>query len=150
MSIGQQAYSSAWAASFFGLAAHAGLESFPPVLSGCLVAVVLVLPAGLPACSRLRGAYFAIGSWVGGRGVPCWVIANHHSRGRRPGPVRERGAVGRIPSRWWQSLDLLCALPLVAVATFLEYALLRSRWGLALTAARQRVGLAQPRRWRGR
>ena len=45
-------------------------------------------------------------------------------------------AVATIPSWWRQSLTFWCALLLGAGATFLVYALLRSRYGLALTAVR--------------
>jgi branched-chain amino acid transport system permease protein len=136
VSIGQQAFVGLGGYCLFALAALGG---FSPLLgipaAGLLGAVVAVPVAGV--LFRLRGAYFAIGSWVmaevfrlvasqisvlgGGSGtsLPVAVVTGiAHSR------------QGREFLVYWVALALALAV-LGAIVV-----LLRSRWGLALTALR--------------
>jgi branched-chain amino acid transport system permease protein len=62
VSIGQQASVGLGAYSLFA-AAIAGLDPLLAILVAGAVAAILALPTGF-ALFRLRGAYFAIGSWV--------------------------------------------------------------------------------------
>lgn len=133
VSIGQQAFVGIGGYTLVVLGLHAGLNPFLAVPAGGLVAGLLALPAGC-LLFRLRGAYFAIGSWVVAE-VFRLVIANITAVGGGSGLSVTR-AVATIPSWWRQSLTFWCALLLGAGATFLVYALLRSRYGLALTAVR--------------
>ena len=133
VSIGQQAYVGIGGYTLVVLGLHAGLNPFLAVPAGGLAAGLLALPAG-SVLFRLRGAYFAIGSWVMAE-VFRQVIANIPAVGGGSGLSVTR-AVATIPSWWRQSLTFWCALLLGAGATFLVYALLRSRYGLALTAVR--------------
>jgi branched-chain amino acid transport system permease protein len=136
MSIGQQAYVGLGGYLFFALTAKLGTPPLISVLLVGLVAALLSVPiAGL--LFRLRGAYFAIGSWVvaevfrlgtnlitplgGGSGMSL--------------PVRVAQSVGsssqqRYVAVYWTTIALLLGLLLLIVLV------LRSRWGLALTAIR--------------
>ena len=136
MSIGQQAYVGLGGYLFFALTAHAGVPPLVSVLLVGVAAAALSVPiAGL--LFRLRGAYFAIGTWVmaevfrlssslftplgGGSGMSL--------------PVKVAQAVGsnsqeRYANVYWTSIALLLWVLLLIVVV------LRSRWGLALTAIR--------------
>lgn len=136
MSIGQQAYVGLGGYLFFALTAHAGVPPLVSVLLVGVAAAALSVPiAGL--LFRLRGAYFAIGTWVmaevfrlssslftplgGGSGMSL--------------PVKVAQAVGsnsqeRYANVYWTSIALLLGVLLLIALV------LRSRWGLALTAIR--------------
>ena len=63
VSIGQQAFIGLGAYGLFVLADKAGIHPFLAVLVAALAATVIAIPtAGL--AFRLRGGYFAIGTWV--------------------------------------------------------------------------------------
>jgi branched-chain amino acid transport system permease protein len=136
VSVGQQAFVGLGAYLLFGLAMQVDL---PPLwtipLAGLIAAVVAVPVAWL--IFRLRGAYFAIGTWVvaevfrlgaaqvsalgGGSGISLptdLVLSLASSR-----TMREL-------TLYWLALGLLVAI-LGAI-----FVLLRSRYGLALTAIR--------------
>jgi branched-chain amino acid transport system permease protein len=136
VSIGQQAFVGIGGYVLFSFAITAGanpLWSYP--LAGLIGAVVAVPSAAL--LFRLRGAYFAIGSWVladtlklifsqvsalgsgSGTSLPVSVIL---MLGHRPGP--------RESVIYWSAFMLL-----VLVMGIIVW-LLRSRYGLALTAVR--------------
>ncbi len=133
VSIGQQAFVGLGGYTLVVLGLHAGVNPFLAVPAGGIVAGLLALPAGC-VLFRLRGAYFAIGTWVMAE-VFRQVIANITAVGGGSGLSVTR-AVATIPTWWRQSLTFWCALLLGGGATFLVYALLRSRYGLALTAVR--------------
>src|SRR5262245_43849764 len=63
VSIGQQAFVGLGAYSLFAASSIVGLDPLPGILIGGAMAAVLALPTGF-ALFRLRGAYFAIGTWV--------------------------------------------------------------------------------------
>jgi branched-chain amino acid transport system permease protein len=136
MSIGQQAYVGFGGYLFFALTAHAGLDPWVSVLLVGLAAAVLSVPiAGL--LFRLRGAYFAIGSWVMAEvfRLSVSLITPLGGGSGMSLPVKVAQAVGssaqaRYESVYWGALCLLLALLLLMVLV------LRSRWGLALTAIR--------------
>lgn len=136
MSIGQQAYVGFGGYLFFALTAHAGLSPWASVLLVGLAAALLSVPiAGL--LFRLRGAYFAIGSWVMAEvfRLSASLITPLGGGSGMSLPVKVAQSVGssaqaRYESVYWGSLGLLLALLLLMVLV------LRSRWGLALTAIR--------------
>jgi branched-chain amino acid transport system permease protein len=136
VSIGQQAFVGLGGYSLFALTIFLGL---PPVLAVLLAGVVAALFAVPTAwiIFRLKGAYFAIGTWVvaevyrltfaqisvlgGGSGssLPTQIVQSM-------APTR----VARDYMIYWTGLLLI----VVVLATI--YLILRSRWGLALTAIR--------------
>jgi branched-chain amino acid transport system permease protein len=136
VSIGQQAFVGLGGYVLFSYAITAGanpLWSYP--LAGLVGAIVAVPSAAL--LFRLRGAYFAIGSWVladtfklvfsqisalgsgSGTSLPVSVVL---MLGHRPGP--------RESVIYWSAFALL----LLVMGTIVW--LLRSRYGMALTAVR--------------
>jgi branched-chain amino acid transport system permease protein len=132
VSIGQQAFIGIGAYGLYVLGDEAGLHPFVAVAVAGLAAVVLAVPTAALAF-RLRGGYFAIGTWViaevyrlltvnwdyvgGGNGVTILSAA---------GLDREYRAHGTY---FW-------ALGVGAGSVLVAYLLLRSRIGLALTAIR--------------
>jgi branched-chain amino acid transport system permease protein len=136
VSVGQQAYVGLGAYVLFALAMLAGIHPLVAVpLAGLAAAVVAVPVAAL--IFRLRGHYFAIGTWVvaevfrlsaaqvsaldGGSGtsLPAAIVLSI-------APTRQL----REFVTYWIALGLMVAV-LVAIVL-----LLRSRFGLALTAIR--------------
>lgn len=133
VSIGQQAYVGLGGYVLVVLGLNAGLNPFVVIPLGGLVAAVVAVPAGC-ILFRLRGSYFAVGSWVVAE-VFRLLIANTTAVGGGSGLSVTR-AVAPIPAWWRQSLTFWCAVLLGCGATVLVYVLLRSRHGLALTAVR--------------
>lgn len=136
VSVGQQAYVGFGGYVLFGSAIFLGV---PPLLAVPLAGVLAAIVA-LPVSwlvFRLKGAYFAIGTWVvaevfmllasqwsalgGGSGISLPIAI-----------VREIGATraARENMIYWTTLGVTAAV-IVGV-----YLLLRSRWGLALQAIR--------------
>ena len=136
VSIGQQAFIGIGAYSLYLLGDDGGVHPFAAVALAGLVAAAISLPTALLAF-RLRGGYFAIGTWViaevfhlltingadihvdtgGGEGVTILSAARLERTFRAHGTY------------WW-------ALGVGAGSVLLAYAILRSRLGLALTAIR--------------
>jgi branched-chain amino acid transport system permease protein len=136
VSVGQQAFVGLGGYLLFGLAMFGGV---PPLwiipITGLIAAVVAVPVAWL--IFRLRGAYFAIGTWVVAE-VLRLVSAQIGALGGGSGTSLPTGIVLSIAgSRSMRELVLywlaLALLVLILGAIFL---LLRSRYGLALTAIR--------------
>jgi branched-chain amino acid transport system permease protein len=136
VSIGQQAFIGIGAYSLYLLADRGGVHAFGAVaLAGLVAAAMSALVA--PLAFRLRGGYFAIGTWViaevfallvlngsdlgvdlgGGVGVTIFSAAQLDREFRAHGTY------------WW-------ALAAGAGSVLITYAILRSRIGLALTAIR--------------
>ncbi len=136
VSIGQQAFVGLGGYSLFALTIFLGL---PPILAVLLAGVIAALLAAPTAwvVFRLRGAYFAIGSWVVAE-IYRLVFAQISALGGGSGSSLPTQIVQSIaPTRlardnliYWTGLGLIVAV----LATI--YLILRSRWGLALTAIR--------------
>jgi branched-chain amino acid transport system permease protein len=147
VSIGQQAFVGLGAYSLFATTAIADLDPLLGIPIGGAIAAILALPTGF-ALFRLRGAYFAIGTWVAAeifRLLLAQVKQLGGGTGMSLGPEITNGmagldfiksafgmrtAVARDAAAYWLALFLLVAT-LAAV-----YFLLRSRQGLALAAIR--------------
>jgi len=136
VSVGQQAYVGLGAYVLFALTVLAGLHPLAAIaLAGLVGAVVAVPVAGL--IFRLRGHYFAIGTWVVAE-VFRLIASQVSALGGGSGISLPIGIVTSIGSSrqarefliYWLALAILAA---VLGAIFL---LLRSRYGLALTAIR--------------
>ncbi|MDT0683819.1 branched-chain amino acid ABC transporter permease [Roseicyclus sp. F158] len=136
VSVGQQAYVGFGGYMLFTLTIFAGLGAIPAILLGAVLAALVSMPVAA-LLFRLRGAYFAIGTWVmaevfrlsfaqigalgGGSGssLPIAVV-------RSLGDSRD----AREALSYWLALG---AAVLVVAAVYL---FLRTRQGLALTAIR--------------
>lgn len=145
VSVGQQAFVGVGAYALFAFTLMAGVEPMLSVVLAGLAAGLVAIPAAL-IVFRLRGAYFAIGTWVLSE-VCRLVLAQFRQLGGGTGTslppdivdsivgldfVRHllavRGPAARDILAYWLALVL-------AVGTFLlVYRLLRSRHGLALAA----------------
>jgi branched-chain amino acid transport system permease protein len=138
VSIGQQAYIGIGAYALLYFADHLGANLFLSILLAALAAGILAVPtAGL--VFRLRGGYFAIGTWVVAE-VYRLLVANTQSLGGGSG-VTITAAIGidrttRLYATYWIALGLGLGSVLVV------YYLLRSRLGLALRAVRDRESAA--------
>jgi branched-chain amino acid transport system permease protein len=145
ISVGQQAFVGMGAYALFAFTLVGGLDPVPSIVLAGVAAGLVAIPAAL-IVFRLRGAYFAIGTWVVAE-VCRLVMAQVKQLGGGTGTslppdvagsmigldtVRElfavRGPAARDIMAYWLALVL-------AVGTFaLVYRLLRSRYGLALSA----------------
>jgi branched-chain amino acid transport system permease protein len=136
VSVGQQAYVGLGAYALFALTIMLGLHPLAAiVLAGLIGAAVSVPVAAL--IFRLRGHYFAIGTWVVAE-VFRLLASQVSALGGGSGISLPVGIVTSIASSrqerefvvYWAAFALLVAV-LVAIVL-----LLRSRYGLALTAIR--------------
>jgi branched-chain amino acid transport system permease protein len=145
ISVGQQAFVGVGGYALFAFTIIAGLDPVSSIVLAGVVAGVLAIPAAL-IVFRLRGAYFAIGTWVvaevcrlilaqvkqlgGGTGtsLPPEVASSVVGLDFIRNIFAVRGPAARDIMSYWLALVL-------AVGTFiLVYRLLRSRYGLALAA----------------
>ena len=136
VSVGQQAFVGIGGYALFALTIYGGV---PPVLAVALagvVAAVLALPTAF-IVFRLRGAYFAIGTWVVAE-VYRGVAGQIHALGVGTGmslPIFVSRAVSA--TRAGRETVLYYVALAIAIGTVLAVFLwLRSRQGLALTAIR--------------
>jgi branched-chain amino acid transport system permease protein len=154
VSIGQQAFIGLGAYALFAATLIAELDALVGILIGGIVAAVLAVPTAL-VVFRLRGAYFAIGTWVAAevyRLILAQVKALGGGTGTSLGPdvtnqmfgldwiaglFGVRVAAARDIATYWLAL-LLLVLTLFAI-----YRLLRSRRGLALAAIRDSENAAE-------
>jgi branched-chain amino acid transport system permease protein len=132
VSIGQQAFLGVAAYAMFGLAGHYDIDPF--VAAGlCLLApVVLAVPTYL-LLRRLEGPYFAIGTWVVAE-VCRLVISNTAWLGSSSGLTLR--AMQRYSLEERQAGVVWLAALMLVLTVGGSYGLLRSRFGLALTAMR--------------
>jgi branched-chain amino acid transport system permease protein len=136
VSVGQQAYVGLGAYLLFALTLRAGL---PPLwaipVAGVISAVVAIPAAGL--LFRLRGHYFAIGTWIVAE-VFRLLASQVSVLGGGSGLSLPAGIVTSIATTR-QAREFLIywvALALVILVVLLIVCLLRSRYGLALKAIR--------------
>src|SRR5215472_3890271 len=145
ISVGQQAFVGVGAYTLFAFTVIAGFDAVLSILFSGVIAGLVAIPAAL-IVFRLRGAYFAIGTWVVAE-VCRLVLAQVKQLGGGTGTslppdvassivgldfVRNFFAV-RGPAARDMMVYLLALL--LALGTFaLVYRLLRSRHGLALSA----------------
>ena len=136
VSVGQQAYVGFGGYMLFALTMFAGLHPITAVLvSGVLAAVLSVPVAAL--IFRLKGAYFAIGTWVMAE-VFRLSFAQVSSLGGGSGSSLPVGVVKSLASSrsGREALSYWLALGAAVVVIACVYLFLRSRRGLALTAIR--------------
>jgi branched-chain amino acid transport system permease protein len=133
LSVGQQAFVGLGAYSLVVFGLLGGINAFVVVP---IAGVVGVVGAALlaPLAFRLRGAHFAVGTWVMAE-VLRIVVANLPFVSGGSG-VSVAPAVRGLGIDTRDALSLWIALALGAGSMAAIYALLRSRWGLALVAVR--------------
>jgi branched-chain amino acid transport system permease protein len=135
-SVGQQAFVGLGGYSLFALTIFLRIPPILAVLAAGIVAALLAVPTAW-VIFRLKGAYFAIGTWVVAE-VYRLVFAQVSALGAGSGTSLPTQVVHSIaPTRaardnviYWTGLGLVVAV------LALIYLILRSRWGLALTAIR--------------
>jgi len=132
ISIGQQAFIGIGAYSLLVLADDRGLDPFLAVPFAGLVAAAISVPLALVAF-RLRGGYFAIGTWVLAEVVFLLVLNNEALGGGDGRTIRSLNTYDRFTRE-----DYIFYLAMVAGlgAVALVVLVLRSRLGLALRAMR--------------
>lgn len=136
VSVGQQAYVGFGGYMLFALTVFGGLNPIAAILLGGLLAALLSIPVAT-LIFRLKGAYFAIGTWVIAE-VFRLSFAQVQALGGGSGSslpvaiVKELGAkkAQREALSYWLALGAAVAVILAV------YFFLRSRRGLALTAIR--------------
>lgn len=136
VSVGQQAYVGFGGYLLFALTMFAGLHPIVAILaSGILAAVISVPVAAL--IFRLKGAYFAIGTWVMAE-VFRLSFAQISSLGGGSGSSLPVGVVKSLASSrsGREALSYWLALGAAVMVMGCVYLFLRSRRGLALTAIR--------------
>ena len=136
VSVGQQAFVGLGGYLLFALTIHQGLDPLVAILTAGAITAVLAVPTAL-VVFRLRGAYFAIGTWVVAE-VFRLIASQLSALGGGSGISLPAGIVtGMASSRQMREfLIYWVALALVVVVLGAIVLLLRSRYGLALTAIR--------------
>ena len=136
VSVGQQAYVGLGAYVLFAFAILAGLSPLWAIpLAGIIAAIVAMPVAGL--VFRLRGHYFAIGTWIIAE-VFRLLASQVSVLGGGSGISLPASLVIAIAStrQWRDFIEYWIALALVVAVLALILLLLRSRYGLALKAIR--------------
>jgi branched-chain amino acid transport system permease protein len=135
VSVGQQAFVGLGGYALFVFATLAGMSPLAALPLAGVVAAVFAIPTAL-VVFRLRGAYFAIGTWVIAE-VYRLGFAQISALGGGSGtslPIAVVRSLGSVAQR--SMLIYWAALVIGVLVVGLVYALLRSRAGLALAAIR--------------
>jgi len=153
ISVGQQAFVGLGGYLLFALALLGGINPLLAIPIAGLVSAVFALPTAL-IVFRLRGAYFAIGTWVVAE-VYRLVFAQFKALGGGTGTSLAPSVTSAVPGiEWVKTLldvrtpaarDIISywvALALMAGTLVLVYLILRSRRGLALGAIRDHEAAA--------
>lgn len=133
VSIGQQAFVGIGGYCLVVFGVQMGLNVFLVIPLAALVAALVAIPSAA-VLFRLRGAYFAVGTWVVAE-VFRLLTANVSAVGGGSG-TSITTAVRDIPVWWRDALTLWGAVVLGVGAIVAGYLVLRSRYGLALQAIR--------------
>jgi branched-chain amino acid transport system permease protein len=140
VSIGQQAFIGIGAYSLFIISIETGLHPFLAVPLGGLTAAAIGALAA-PALFRLRGPYFAIGTWVLAE-IFSILILNSQRMGSGIGLNLAR-IIKTIPRNLRTNGTYWIALGFTTLTIFLVYFLLRSRFGLAIRTVRDNEASAE-------
>lgn len=138
VSVGQQGFVGVAAYALFVLAEKNGVDPFAGLLIAGLITAAFSIPVALFAF-RLRGGYFAIGTWViaevlrlGSLRIEALGAGNIQS-------FTVRNAFANYSLEYRRDLIYWTALALAVGATLIVVAVLRSRTGLALRAVRDNL-----------
>lgn len=139
VSVGQQAFVGLGGYAVFVFAQHLGLHPFLAIpLGGVVAAAFAALSARM--VFRLRGGYFAVGTWVLAE-VCRIVLSNVALLGGGSGQSLTVMARLDRELREWATFEIAAVL-LIAASVAINL-LLRSRFGLALTAVRDSEAAAE-------
>jgi branched-chain amino acid transport system permease protein len=154
VSVGQQAFVGLGGYLLFALTIGVGIDPVAAVALSGLIAAVFAVPTAF-VVFRLRGPYFAIGSWVVAE-VYRLVFAQFKQLGGGTGTSLPPSVTNEIFGIEWvkamfevrspAARDIITywiALALAAGAPLLVYLVLRSRYGLALFAIRDSEATAE-------
>ena len=133
ISFGQQAFIGIGGYALVLFAYRLGLNPFLAVLIGAVLAGLVAWPMS-KLLFRLHGAYLAVGTWIM---AECWrlVFANWSWLGGGSGISITATMRGMDP--WWRATLTFWLAVVIGIGSILAvYGLLRSRYGLALTALR--------------
>jgi branched-chain amino acid transport system permease protein len=133
VSIGQQAFVGVGGYALVVLGSLWGVPAFLVVPLAGVVAMVVAVPMGA-LLFRLRGAYFAVGTWVAAEMLRL-LVATNAAVGAGSG-TSVTAALRGMGSGTRETGTLWIALALGLGSTLGVYLWLRSRWGLALGAVR--------------
>lgn len=136
VSVGQQAFVGLGGYILFALAAFGGVHPIMALVLAGAITALIAMPTALVAF-RLQGAYFAIGTWVIAE-VFRLSFAQISALGGGSGMSLPASIVKSIASSraGREHLVYWVALAIAVAAIALVFFLLRSRWGLAMTAIR--------------
>jgi len=136
VSVGQQAFVGFGGYALFSLAMFAGLHPLVALPIIAILGAAVSIPVAL-LIFRLRGAYFAIGTWVIAE-VFRLTFAQISALGGGSGTSLPASIVRSVASSrsMRDSLSYWIALATVLIVLTVIYLVLRSRHGLALTAIR--------------
>ena len=139
ISVGQQAYIGIGAYGLWFFADRLNVHPFLAVPCAAVLAALIALPIA-PLLFRLRGGYFAIGTWVFAEVVRI-IVSNISATGGGSGTTVMSAASipfeTRVPGTYWIGLAVAVGSVLIV------YFLLRSKLGLGLTAIRDNDLAAQ-------
>jgi branched-chain amino acid transport system permease protein len=134
VSVGQQAYIGLGAYALWMFVDVLGVHPFASVFLAALVAGVIAIPTAL-LVFRLRGGYFAIGTWVMAE-VYRLIVSNIQASGGGSGTT-VTGVQKMVPDVDMRMYGIyLLALVAAVAAVAVVYFLLRSKLGLGLTSIR--------------
>jgi len=140
VSVGQQAFIGIGAYGLFMFAIKGGIDPFSAVFLGGASAG-LIGAAAAPALFHLRGPYFAIGTWVLAELFRIFITNNSYFGGAS-GLTLAR-ILRDIPRDFRNNATYWIALALAVFSIVLVYALLRSRFGLAIRTVRDNEASAE-------
>ncbi len=133
ISVGQQAFVGIGAYTIVIFAYKLGLNPFLMIPVGGVIALLFAIPIFF-MMFRLKGANFAVGTWVMAETLRL-LFSNISWLGGGSGLSITRAMQG-IPRFWRESLTLWFAVLIGVGSVYLVYAILRSRHGMSLTAVR--------------
>ncbi len=136
VSVGQQAYVGLGGYTLFYLTSQSGVHPLLALALAGPIAALVSVPVAF-AVFRLRGAYFAVGTWVFAEAFEV-VVSLIQPLGGGSGMSLTPAIMRRIaPERAGRELIVYwVSLAVVVLVCTIVYLLLRSRHGLALTAIR--------------
>lgn len=138
VSVGQQAYVGLGVYVMVSVTIYLGIHPYFAIPLAGLVAVLIALPVG-KLVFRLQGAYFAIGTWVVAE-VFRLIAAQLGSVGLGGGSgtsIPTQVMQGLAVNKFWREASIYWLALFLGIGSLaLVYGLLRSRYGLALTAIR--------------